>query len=706
MNKNSRKKNRFLKFLGFGFLFVSSLFASIFIPIYIQNNKTYSLNINTSTSTYEGNKNRIDNFINQNFSQNTYSLNGSLKVYGKEGVIGENGENELTRNQRSLITVDQAWDLNLFKFEFKSNIYYSMYKNKINYSIEYIKPYVFDSSYPTVGIKFFYGQGHNYYETIFEYRDANLYGFKKVNQQLLFTTIFNEIEKNPGNFFILKESVGNIGDPGIYAKSITTNDFNLNSEILKQIREQNYFLKIHSVSPDKFNPSLLKITYSLTYDDGDNLFVSSSRETVLGNFDIEEGVDDPVSKLKLFIKNNQDWINNLYQYFVFENQESDENEERQLITARDAYKQNLISFSPSYSISSKLSNEGITMEFKTYQQEDQNELSVLNYIYDSSTPMYRIYFSSYSGTPLEYTESVLIEGIAQEGEFQISQQENKMNAFEQYLLENNQGFEDIFDFEINNNNNPLSLSNFFTDKNITYTNNKYNLSFEIVFNQWTKFLENPEIYSNPFNKFKITIKNNVNLEQNYSYENSTYNLNEIANEIKNNFNNSTNIDEQLISINQENRTFNFNLWIGNDNEGNKFLSIYELSLNINEYFQTNSEYVLSILNNLNITNENVKFTINVKNKESIKEYIEQRKIFEIFDSVNITNIDNFKDVVTFPELIEPLTFEIENNFNYNKEEIDNIINSESLEITLKISIGDFFINKQITKTFDQLLQGN
>ena len=163
--------------------------------------------------------------------------------------------------------------------------------------------------------------------------------------------------------FQLKKEVGTIGDVGIYAKNIKPDDIDLNNnEKLKQLREKNYWVSLDSLSVDKKNPTLLKIKYNISYDDGLVKAYASTKEVVLGPFDIEQGVDDPVSKLKKFIESNKDWINNLNQYFVYKKPENDEKQ----YSIREAYQKGFISFSTTYSIKNKLEEEGISLEFKRY----------------------------------------------------------------------------------------------------------------------------------------------------------------------------------------------------------------------------------------------------------------------------------------------------------------------------------------------------
>ena len=681
------------------------------------------MKLNHSTNTYNGNKNRIDDFFNSNVLDD-YELSGSLSIVGKNSIIGQDNV-ELTSSERSLITIDQADNENMFKLNLKSTIIYLLNKNKIKYELDYIKPYYSDSTYPLVGIKLYYGQGSNYYERTIEYRDTRLYGFKKTIEELTIDTYISDINQNPSQYFQLKKEVGTIGDVGIYAKNIKPDDIDLNNnEKLKQLREKNYWVSLDSLSVDKKNPTLLKIKYNISYDDGLVKAYASTKEVVLGPFDIEQGVDDPVSKLKKFIESNKDWINNLNQYFVYKKPENDEKQ----YSIREAYQKGFISFSTTYSIKNKLEEEGISLEFKTYNQEQEIiknkplELSVSNYELDSTTPMYRLYFTSYENTPIEYTESVLIEGLAQEGDFAKSQEEQDMRAFYNYLVEQNYGLENIFGF-VSSSQNPLALSDYFLKENkVTFQNGKYSIPFELVFSLYEKYTNSLNLYSNPYSKpfdnfsFELKLKDDKNqsitLPKNYSFEGKQYDLDSISREILEAMNNKKNgdFDFQLDSITNNNSSKNYlislNVCLGSNQQGTLYTNVEPLEIYVSNFFESKENYNAKILDTLSssiIQNPtNIQIDVLAKNEVVLKQYIENRKFSELFTNVSVFNLT---ETIPFPELQSK--FELKVNFDYfyslDKQAIDKIISSNSMDIEIIISIEGVEKFIKVTKNFSDLV---
>lgn len=721
--KESKSKIKLYKWIGLGTLVGLTSISAFLVPTLVDHFQKPSLKLNHSTNTYNGNKNRIDDFFNSNVLDD-YELSGSLSIVGKNSIIGQDNV-ELTSSERSLITIDQAYNENMFKLNLKSTIIYLLNKNKIKYELDYIKPYYLDSTYPLVGIKLYYGTGSNYYERTFEYRDTRLYGFKKTIQELTIDTYISDINQNPNQFFQLKEEIGKIGDVGIYAKNIKSSDIDLNNEKLKQLRQNNYWVSLSSLSVDKKNPTLLKIKYNISYDDGLVKTYVSNKEVVLGPFDIEQGVDDPASKLKKFIDLNKDWINNLNQYFVYKKPENDENE----YSIREAYQKGFISFSSTYSIKNKLEEEGISLEFKTYNQEQEIvknnplELSVSNYEFDSTTPMYRLYFTSYENTPIEYTESVLIEGLAQEGDFAKSQEEQKMTAFYNYLVEQNYGLENIFDFASSNTQNPLALSDYFMkDNKVTFSNGKYSIPFELVFSLYEKYTNSLNLYSNPYSKpfdnfsFELKLKDDKNqsitLPKNYSFEGKQYDLDSISKEILEAMNNKKNgdFDFQLDSITNNNSSKNYlislNVCLGSNQQGTLYTNVEPLEIYVSNFFESKENYNAKILDTLSssiIQNPtNIQIDVLAKNEVVLKQYIENRKFSELFTNVSVFNLT---ETIPFPELQSK--FELKVNFDYfyslDKQAIDKIISSNSMDIEIIISIEGVEKFIKVTKNFSDLV---
>ena len=713
--KTRKSKHRLLKFMGFGLLFAAVTATAIVLPIEINKNKKLSLNFNHSTNTLEGNKNRINFFIDTFLQDNKYNLPGSLEVNGKDGVLGTTGES-LSSSQRSMITVSEAYDLNLFSLKLKSPVLYALRQNKIKYELAYVKPYYSDSSYPVVGIKLYYGSGADYYETIYEYRDTDLYGFKKTVEQTMLETYVNQIEDEPNSYFELISSVGKIGDIGIYAKNIKTSDINLNSPKLQELRKNNVYVSISSVEQNEQNPSMLKVVYTITYNDGNITNSISSQEVYVGPFDVEQGSDDPKSKLKNFISDNKEWINNLSQYFEYSKPKDDKN----IYSVREAYEKGFINFNITSSIKNKLDNEGIEVEFKKFADEQKNvannpnELSAFNYEFDSTTPVYRLYFTSYPNTPLAYTEYVDIVGVSQEGDFAKSDEQLKMEAIYNYLQENNMGFENVFDFD-QNSSNPLSLSNYFLSNNITYQNGKYNLPFQLVSKLYSLYNENKNNvenqYEKPFDNF-VFIEKNVSLPTSWSYEGQTFNLSQIVQEILSTINDKSNGDFefQLDSISEGSTvaksSMDLNICLGSTQKGTLFTNVEPLRIYIDNYFKTEQEYEANILKNIaaQINSNNVIIQMTTTNEAYFRENFEQRNFDKLFSSANVYNIP--ENTIPFPDLQSQLKIEINMNYfnSLTKAEIQQCLDTTTINIQIKISFDNSSNLVNITKTINELLE--
>lgn len=706
----SKLKKHYLKIIGFTSLFAVSFGSAIAVPLIMESQKKHYLTLNHSTETLEGNKSRIDYYVDNYLYNNRYNLSGSLKIYGN-GTIGIEGQ-ELSSNERSLITIQEANDNNLFQLVLSSSINYQMRQNKIHYSLAYVKPSYGDSSSPVVGIKLFYGSGSNYYETIFEYNDSNLYGFKISLEQSMLEQYISDITENPLNYFQLKKEIGLIGEIGLYAKNIKVEDFDLNTDFLKKLREKNCWLNISSVSPDAYNPSLLKINYNIIYNDGFSSYSSASKILYLGTFDIEQGVDDPESKLNNFIQKNTDWINNLNQYFEYNppinesHNESTFTKATSLMSVRDAYKAGYISLKTNYSIDSKLAADGIKMEFKLFDDEDSKNLSAFNYEFDSTTPTYRIYFTSYPDTPLAFTKSVLIEGLAQENDFIKSIEEKEMNAFVNYLYENNLGLEDIFDLDASSNN-PLSLSDYFMKNNVYFTNNKYSIPFEFVYKLYEKY--NAQLIKNshdqPFTNFKFILKKNDLPTTEYTYENEKFNINQIANKILSSINNQSNggVEVQLDSLSNTSqlKSLKLNIFLGDAIQGTIYTNIEPLEIYVAKYFESEENYYQNILNSMTITKDNVLIKSKIINKNLLKQKIRERSWTEIFEKVNLYNVTTN---MLFSELMPELKININMAYfeTYDLTKIENTIQQESFDIEISIALGNIIINKLVTKSFKDL----
>lgn len=714
LEKNKKKSFKFpTKIYVCVLSFIMATSFAVSIPIILQQTKKYYLTSNHSTDTKEGNERRINYYIDNVL--NKENLSSSLKVYGKTGFLGNNGK-ELTSNQRSLITVAEAAQENLFHLKFNSAINYSLRKNKINYELAYVKPYYANTSYATVGLKLFYGSGATYYETYYEFRDSDLYGFKVSIEQTLFDYYANLINARPIEYFELKKEIGQVGQIGLYAKNIKTTDFNLNNAKLIELKKENFGINIISVNADNNNPTLLKISYEITYDDGITTLSSLTNQAYLGNFDVEQGVDDPQSKLRKFIENNKDWIQNLNQSFEYKKPKNDE----KTYTVREAFQAGYIKFSTNYSINSKLESDGITIEFKNYVDEDKNNLSAFNSKFDSTTPTYRVFFSSYSNTPMQYTESVTIDGIAQEGDFAISAEEKKIIALNYYLDENNKGFEDIFDLDASTNN-PLALSDYFIkDNKISFNNNKYSLSFNIVYDLYQKYSakENKinQKYPSPFKEFKYILKTGISLPLDYQYENETYNLQQIVNDIVSAANDNKNgsfetqFDSISTSATSAQDSIKLNIFLGSKENGTIYTSVIPWEVYVSNYFETKAKYLEDVLKKIQISKDNVIVKLNLAsgpiNETLLSILVKERQWTKIFLSeavlYNITS-----NTIPFPDLLSPLKVSVDLNYfdTFDGIKIDEIIKTKSIDIAIKISIDTIETQTIIKKTFTELLQG-
>ena len=59
-------------------------------------------------------------------------------------------------------------------------------------------------------------------------------------EQSMLEQYISDITENPLNYFQLKKEVGVIGETGLYVKNIKVEDFDLNTDLLKQLREKHY----------------------------------------------------------------------------------------------------------------------------------------------------------------------------------------------------------------------------------------------------------------------------------------------------------------------------------------------------------------------------------------------------------------------------------------------------------------------------------
>ena len=686
MKAEQKHKKSILKTV-FGLFFSAAVVASaITIPIVVSNHQTISFHYNYS-NTLEGNKNKVNDYLNTLKSNNSI-LSNSLKIYGNSNIIGEDGV-ELTSEQRSFVTIEQCFENGMFQFVVPSNLRYNLRKNGIEAQLAYVRSdYSTEATYPIIGIKFYSGSGSSYFETIFEYRETSLCGFKKNNQQLFINQIIDDIKSNPKNFFVLKDTVGTIGQIGLYAKNITTTDFNLDTTILRELRNNNFFISITGVNVDPYNRSNLKLHYDIVYNDGNSIAYKTYNEVVLEGFDVEIGVDDPASVVKNYIQSNSDYLNNLNQYFTYKTPTSSEDgTEPVKVSAREAYQNNEITFEPTYSVISKLETDGIEIVFKMYEEENSSELNVYNSPLDSTTPMYRLYISSYSGTPLKYTESIVIEGTEQSNDFKISQQELDMQKVLNYLDEQNTNFENFIEID-------WSQITFENDLQIVKAVNE--IPFSIFYNAFTKYIEDPKVNKPPFT---LKVKRTNALISNNE-------IDTIMNSIVDSMN-SLAINELI--ENQQNQIY-LNVTIG-EFENNLYMDASTLLLmNFENVFASEETYSNNELNSLktyieskpnevivNLNEDNGPLSTNII-IENMRNYAWDK----IFKSITLANSPS---VIKFPEYESTITIAI----NYqqlnslSKTEIETIIQNQAIDVPIILIKDKYQVGVTIHKTFDELL---
>ena len=72
----AKLKKRYWKIIGFTSLFAASLISAITVPLVMESKKQYYLNSNHSADTLEGNKSRINYYIDNYLYPNRYNLSG------------------------------------------------------------------------------------------------------------------------------------------------------------------------------------------------------------------------------------------------------------------------------------------------------------------------------------------------------------------------------------------------------------------------------------------------------------------------------------------------------------------------------------------------------------------------------------------------------------------------------------------------------
>lgn len=674
--KDLKNKKNIVVLSSLSLLGVAVLSTAIAVPISLEQNKKQEI-INNFSNTYEGNKNRIIEFLNNSTKINQSILNGTVSI-----------KKEFSYIDRSFITIDEAKKNNWFDFQLHSVFENILYENDLNASFEYIKPNSTNSTYPVVGIKIFRGEGENYYESIYQYAENGLNGFKQTKEEATIEKIISDIKKDNLKYFQLNQEIGKVGDLGLYAKNIKSNSFDKKIDILSNLRKNNYEINITNVEVDKFFPTNLILTYDVIYEDGDVSFKKTYLKTTITGFDIEYGVDDPKSKVQKFIKDNKEsYISNLYQYFKYEKEEGDTK-----ISAREAYEKNKIKFIPTDSALSTSNSAGIVIEFRSFGNEEPNKLNIFPNIEKSNTPMYRLYISSYKDTPLEYSEDVVIEGVGQSDDFKTSQNEIDMNK----LI-------DFFD-----NSTDKYIDDYFLIDQIDLQNGPFNgkqiadIPFSIFKTAYDKFKENSIKYKAPFN---FTIKlNDQKVNEIQDQEIKTL-LEKVKTSV-----NKLDLETKFIKFENDRNIFSINIGLG-EKENDLFIGLNSISLNVEGFKEENEYYtnqVDTVLNFIQTGTNSKKLWIKYKSDEGkifenqAIEYIKHAQWDKIFDSISLLEIP----AIEFPDYDEQVKIHI--SFNelkkYDSSEINKIINDRKLKLPISIQKKGIEKIYLLEKSFDDLFR--
>lgn len=665
MKKISKQKK--IKCTCLIILGVSAISLAFSIPIVLNNNQVRKLNVNYE-NTFEGNKNKINDFFNDSKNLGYSTLNGSLTT-------------DLSYKERSFWTIEKAIEDNKFNFELPTAFKYKLHENELQANLAYIKPNANGSTYPIVGVRIFKGSGENYYESIYQYTESGLNGFKQSKKELNLVKIIDKVEENNRDYFKLKKEVGSVGQLGLYAKNIKKDDFDENNAKLIELKKNNYFINITDIEVDKVFPSNLTITYDISYIDNSEFYKKTYIKTTIRGFDIELGIDDAKSRVKNFIKENKNgYLSELYQYFSYEKQKDQTEKE----TVQDAYLKNKIKFLPTDSVLSKLNSSGIVIEFNLYDSKDLNNLHVIPSQFDSKTPSYKLDLISYKNSPNEYRESIFIEGKEQEGEFIETENEKNMNELDQYLNDNSINIDRYLKIESLNLTNDVFLT-----KTAGTALNTSDIPFEIFQESYYRFKENDEKYKLPF-QFKI----GLNEEGNKLESNIKLRLNKVIESI----NKIEDLKLKMIDIVSENNKnyLELNVSLGEKNK-DLFISLNntaKIIIDKNVNFKDESDYyknqINSVLEFIKKTPKNVWFNLVEENgkitKELVMKYISEGKFEKVFSSITLLN----SPTVDLPDYDNPVQLNID--FNYLKglskndinKMVENIKNNTSIEVQLII----------------------
>ena len=685
------KKDAHLKLILFSALSALTVTAAVVAPVLQHRLARPAIN-NDFSNTQVGNRNRILNFINDAKKINQSLLSGQLSV----------DEIAHPYADRSFVTVAEAQQQGWFDFNLHSAFKLNLYLDDLGAELAYIKANITNSTYPVVGLRIFAGQDETYSEIIYEYSESGLSGFKQTSEELSINKIVNAIENTPQAFFELKKDIGKFGDPGLYAKNVKLEDFELiDNDKIKILKANDYFLELTNVEVNKVIPSELELTYNVIFDNGLTQFKKTYNKVTITNFDIEYGVDDPESKVKNFIKENEKtYLADLYQYFEYDPPKPDEDNPASLETSTKptmatAYQNNWIKFNSKSENLYTITNAGLFLEFKPYSDSNKND--VFPSPFDSSTPMYRLYLTSYKDTPLQYTQPVVIEGTKQEGAFQASNVQNEMEALDALLDELNVNVDDFLQLESITLEGPLAnaeppkppvpFGSSATAKTIP---------FDILKTAYDKYKEDGDKYSQPFNfKIKLDESKLTEIKDEAKKDKLKTTLKKVVEAT-----NKLTIADKLEAIennDQDNfQQFKVNIALGTK-ESDLFISTDNYALiRVDEQLFTGADQYYGTQ-----VKKVVDFIKDQKNKQFIKinlvsdddqilsqanavALMRQGQWKKVFSSVTLLNL---KDVITYPDFDTPVKVAI----NFDKlgvltdEQIAQIIEKQQIAFAFLVS---------------------
>ena len=744
------------KIVLFSSLTTAAVTAAVLVPV-LQSQYGLSRMDQDLSFSQEGNRNRILNFINDSNKINQSILSGQLQV----------DETKHSYADRSFITVSEAYDQNWFEFKTSGSLKYNLYKDDLSAELAYVKASITNSTYPVVGLRIYAGQGDTYSEVIYEYSESSLSGFKQTGEELIINNIIDDINKNPKKYFKLKEEVGKFGDLGLYAKNIKTEDFDfIDNKLIKDLKENFYFIELTGLEVDNVVPSNLILTYDVIFDNGTTQFKKTYNKVTINGIDIEFGVDDPKSKVKNFIKENKEsLLADLYQYFEFDDPNSSEDkpdetnpstfaDEPVKMDMQEAYQKNLIKFNPKNDNIYTITNAGLFLEFRTYQQQVTKakqdatnpattpEQSVFPNPFDSTTPMYRLYLTSYRGTPKEYTESFVIEGTKQEGKFKVSEKQKEMEKLDALLDELNLNVDDFIKLKQVDLKGPLQKG---TTKNKAQqtTTQSNEIPFVILKNAYDKYKEDNVKYEIPFD---FTLELNQSKLSEIQSKDKQDELKTELQKVIDQLNKLT-IEDKLegIEINQGQQDFyqfKVNIVLGEKNK-DLFISTQNYALvqvdqskfkKEEEYYKDQVDKVVAFLNGTSSGGGSNPSPFapapsappatgtNSPNKDSIKinivtddsgqkiteanavEFMKQAQWDKIFSSVTILNLPD--GIIEYPDFDTPVKVDIDFSDLARKDyqAIEQIIKDKKITIKLLVSKNSQPQSISVEFTFDELFQ--